>query len=402
MTLKHLIFAFFKDVKKSKNKIESILKTKLEKKNLIFTGMCRSAFIIILDYLKESFPKKNEIIVCSYNLKEMIDVARLKKFKIKFIDIERQNGLINLEKLNNLININTSALLYTNMFNDHVILNNLKIICKKNDILFIEDVAIYYGNHTSNNNEKNMAGSFGDVSLLSFGIMKNISALYGGALATSNNKLAIFAQKKITQYKNFPKLLYFKQILLFLLLKILLSKFIYNLFFYYIVKIGTNNEITLIQKLIYPSMKFKIKKNLPDSYYSRISNISINIIEQILTEEKTKNDEIIRKKNNQIYYYKLRNNNYIKTLPIQDINFQNFLDFPILVKNKKKLVNYFFNNGIEVRSQFYDDCETIFSDNSSKNATYYEKNIICLPSHPLISKKKILKICELIDIFYLN
>ena len=149
-------------------------------------------------------------------------------------------------------------------------------------------------------------------------------------------------------------------------------------------------------------MKFKIKKNLPDSYYSRISNISINIIEQILTEEKTKNDEIIRKKNNQIYYYKLRNNNYIKTLPIQDINFQNFLDFPILVKNKKKLVNYFFNNGIEVRSQFYDNCETIFSDNSSKNATYYEKNIICLPSHPLISKKKILKICELIDIFYLN
>ena len=48
MTLKHLIFAFFKDVKKSKNKIESILKTKLKKENLIFTGMCRSAFILIL------------------------------------------------------------------------------------------------------------------------------------------------------------------------------------------------------------------------------------------------------------------------------------------------------------------------------------------------------------------
>ena len=149
-------------------------------------------------------------------------------------------------------------------------------------------------------------------------------------------------------------------------------------------------------------MKFKMKKSLPEFYYSRISNISIKIIEQILTEEKTKNDEIIRKKNNKTYYYKLRDNNFIKILPIQDINFQNFLDFPIFVKNKKKLINYFFDNGIEVRSQFYDNCETILGDNISKNATYFEKNVICLPSHPLISKKKILKICELIDIFYLN
>ena len=44
---------------------------------------------------------------------------------------------------------------------------------------------------------KKYAGSFGDVSLFSFGIMKNVSAFYGGALLTSNYEIYSFANKKI-------------------------------------------------------------------------------------------------------------------------------------------------------------------------------------------------------------
>ena len=44
--------------------------------------------------------------------------------------------------------------------------------------LLIEDNAIYLGNYTILNNQK-YAGSFGDVSLLSFGIMKIIILFMG-------------------------------------------------------------------------------------------------------------------------------------------------------------------------------------------------------------------------------
>lgn len=400
LSIKQLILAIFKNTKKSQLNIENIFKERLNKENIIFTGMCRSAFMIVLDYLKNTFPQKDEIIICAYNLKEMIDVARLKNFKVRFVDINLQSGLINNDKVLQLINSKTTALLYTNMFNDHLILRDLQKICKKYNILLIEDNAIYLGNYTNIEGKKIMAGSFGDVSLLSFGIMKNVSALFGGALATSNKDLAIFANKKINEYNNFPKVLYFKQIILFLLLKILLSKYVYNYFFYYIIKIASLRKILLIQKLIYPSMKFEIKKKIPISYYSKISNTSIKIIDHLLSDKESNENDLIRKRNNKSYIFHLQNIKSIIIFPFSDYNFQNLLDFPIIVKNKKKLVDNLFENGLEVRSYFYDNCEIITGASGNFNAQHLEENLICLPSHSNISEKDVIKFSKVINQFY--
>ena len=59
LSIKQLILSLFNDKKKSQSNIEIFFKQKLNKKNIIFTGMCRSAFMIILDYLKNTLPKKN-------------------------------------------------------------------------------------------------------------------------------------------------------------------------------------------------------------------------------------------------------------------------------------------------------------------------------------------------------
>ena len=61
--------------------------------------MCRTSFLVVLEYLREKNPKKNEIIVCSYNLQEMIDVIKNYSFKAKFIDINNDNGSINIQSI---------------------------------------------------------------------------------------------------------------------------------------------------------------------------------------------------------------------------------------------------------------------------------------------------------------
>ena len=58
----------------SKKYIEEILKKRLNKKNIFFSGMCRTSYMIVLDYLKK-YPNKNEIILCSYNLPEMVNLT---------------------------------------------------------------------------------------------------------------------------------------------------------------------------------------------------------------------------------------------------------------------------------------------------------------------------------------
>ena len=109
----------------------------------------------------------------------------------------------------------------------------------------------------------------------------------------------------------------------------------------------------------------------------------------------------MKKMNNNLYFNELFNQNGISLIKIKDKDFQNFLDFPILIHHKKKkLVNYLFNNGLEVRTHFYSNCERVFNNNLNNNSETYENNIICLPSHSLISKDKILQYCKHIKLFF--
>ena len=110
--------SFFTSHSSSRKYVEEILKKNLNKKKIFFSGMCRTSYLLVLDYLKFKFPNKNEIILCSYNLPEMVNLTILKGFKIRMVDIEIETGVMNENKFNDVYNENTAALLYTNMFND--------------------------------------------------------------------------------------------------------------------------------------------------------------------------------------------------------------------------------------------------------------------------------------------
>ena len=112
------------------------------------------------------------------------------------------------------------------------------------------------------------------------------------------------------------------------------------------------------------------------------------------------------RKQKQIFYFdnisKIPKANY-SLIKKNDKNFQNYLDFPILVKNKELLNKYLLNNGIEVRYKHYYNCEKIFRKNKSCiNAERYENELICLPLHPKIDYDYIDFIANKIRQFYLK
>ena len=112
----------------------------------------------------------------------------------------------------------------------------------------------------------------------------------------------------------------------------------------------------------------------------------------------------MRKLNNLIYYKQFTKLKIkqIKLIPIKDFNFQNFIDFPILVKDKLKLNKFLLNNGIELRSIYYRNCSNIFKLKNIKMpiAEKYENEIICLPNHKKIKKSYIIFIVNCIKEFY--
>ena len=401
--IKYFFFSFFFNTKKIKKEVKKKLIFQTKKKYIEFFGMCRTCFVVILEYLIKYRPGKNEILICSYNLEEMIEIAKIYNFKVKLIDIDLKSGVMDSKIIENNISDKTSAILYTNMFNNYTELQKLKNISEKDKILLIEDNAIYLGNYSQDQNNKVYSGSFGDVSIFSFGIMKNVSAIFGGAMATSNKDIYNFAEEKNKIFQNFPLNLYFKKFLLFLVLKLFLSKIVYNFFFFYILKFAHNYKIKSLLKLIYPSLNFRLKKSIRPEYKSKISDLSLKVIYQVLNDPDFEKDRKKRKENNILYYRLLRDNSNINQIELFDKDFQNFLDFPIIIKkNKDKLVEFLFRKGLETRYHFYSNFEKYLNLNNNKASTFFEENLICLPSHSGIDEKKIKKYCDEINNFYLN
>jgi len=404
LKIKHYLFSFFLKEKNLKKKLENNFKKNAKKKYFIFTSQLRVAFLILLKYLKFKFPKKNEIIFSSFNLAEMANISKNLNYKIKFCDLNYDSGFFNIKDLKKKINKNTIAVVLTNMFNSYEDTIFIRNLCKQKRIILIEDNAIFFDNYKIIKNKKIYSGSFGSYSLYSFNIMKNISALYGGGIATNDIHFKNFAIKEISKYSNFPHLLLIKQSVTYLILKVLSITFLYKILFFKIIKYAHLKNNLFLLKIFYPSLKFSHKK-FPSYYFTKISDMSKKLVYLQLQDLKSRAlNHKIRKAKNIYYQQELQKKSIkgIKLLPIRDFNFQNLIDFPILVKDKINLNKFLLNNGIETRTVYYRNCNKIFNIQKlqSSTAEKYENEIICLPNHRKITKKYIDYIIDAVSNFY--
>ena len=144
----------------------------------------------------------------------------------------------------------------------------------------------------------------------------------------------------------------------------------------------------MLMKIFYPSLRFKINA-IPNFYYSKINVLSKELVFKQLINIKSRNkNHILRKKKN-MYYSKKFNEiklKEVKNFKITQFNFQNFVDFPIIVEKKNKLVKFLLEKGIELKTIHYQDCSKIFKNKTNcKTSSLFEKKIVCLPNHGKVS-----------------
>ena len=112
-----------------------------------------------------------------------------------------------------------------------------------------------------------------------------------------------------------------------------------------------------------------------------------------------------KKINNKYYYKELRklNSKDIFIFPIQDFNYQNYLDFPVLFKKKEKVFKYLIKRGYDLKKIHYFNCSKEFKSKfKCINSERIENEIICLPNHEKINKLYINSLVKEIKTFYKN
>ena len=390
LSLKNFFKCFF-IYKKIENSIATKEIRKLLKKDFInFVGMGRTGLVLILRYLKKKNPHKSEIIVQAYHLPGFLEIIEIEKFKIIFVDLDVSSGVMSSTAIEKKINSKTAAVIFTNMFNNLEQISSLKKKLHKKNIPLIEDNSIFFDNFSTGPSKK-YSGQIGNFTILSFNIMKNVSAFYGGAIAHNSSEFNDFCNTELTKFKEFPNFLLLKQALIYVILKVMAIDFFYRNFFFKIIYLSDYLNITFLKNIFYPSLRFKKRSQL-EFIYRKISFLSKKAIYLQINNKNSRRKNFLLRKSNNTHLEKKLIDNYknlktVNLLPIKDQNYQNFLDFPILVNNKDKFVKFMFNNKIEVRKFHYYNCEKFFSNKKvCKNSTFFEKNLICIPTHPMITK----------------
>ncbi len=389
----------------SYNEIEKLVNTNSKKKYFILTSQLRVGFLILLKFLKKKYPEKKQIIIQPFNLPEMINIIKNSNLRADFVELDTNTGELKIEALKKMISKKTLAIVVTNIFNSPSILIKLQNLCKEKKILLIEDNAIYFDNFFLWKKKKIFSGSFGDYSLLSFNIMKNISAFYGGGVATSDETFKNYALKEISKFKSFRKHILYKQVIIYFVLKSLLIKPFYKIFIRVLYQ-AHRKKTSRILKIVYPSLKFK-KINFPTFYFTKISELSKKASYLQLSNQINRKKNHTSRKIKNIFYFKLFKKlkiKQVKLLKIEDFRFQNFIDFPIFVQDKYRLNNFLLSKGIETKYIYYHDCAKIFSKQQnkkmSKSSKYFGDNLIGLPNHYKITDNYMREIGNHIKNYY--
>ena len=139
--------------------------------------------------------KGDEVIVPAMTFVATANVIELLGATPRFVDVDRETLLIDIDKTLKLINKKTKAImpvhLYGNMVDIRKLRNKIKSINKK--IFIIEDSAHCFEGKFNNS----LSGRWSDCAIFSFYATKNITCGEGGAVITNNKNL----YKKISEIR---------------------------------------------------------------------------------------------------------------------------------------------------------------------------------------------------------
>ncbi len=129
-------------------------------------------------------PLESEVLLPAYNCGVEVEAALRAGFKVDFFGVNHELSL-NIDQINEKIRSRTRVVVVAHYFGFPQDLTELKEICRKKEIVLIEDCAHALYSRT---NEGNWVGIEGDMSL--FSMRKTVFLPNGGALRLNNKRFA--------------------------------------------------------------------------------------------------------------------------------------------------------------------------------------------------------------------
>jgi len=375
---------FLPSRKKDQDRLQKFLEHKYQGRAvLLYKG--REAIALAMQIL--NLPHQSTVAINGYTCYAVYQPIVEAGYKIEYLDINKNDLNFSAAELLKKLEAGSQikAVVVQNTLGYACDIAAIAEICREKNIVLIEDLAHSVGTVYKNGGE---AGSFGDFVVLSFSQDKIIDAVSGGALIIRNKK-----------YQNFE---------LPALARIKKSKIIKDRFYpTFTWKIRTNYSWGL-GKLDHKILKSLGLLSQPMGALEKIALHNLPGWYCALVLENFKNLENNlqhRKSIAAIYTHKLNPKCLIPQTTSQINNYSN-LRFPILVEDRKSLINFLAKVGVHISDIWYDapiaPQKYLTHTNYKGKCPEAEKisgTMLNLPTHINVSQKQAEKITQQINLW---
>lgn len=389
------------------NKI-ALLEKKLKEyfgKRYVFTfNSGRSALYFGLRALK--LKTEDEVLIQAFTCVAVPNAVLWSGAKPVFVDIEKDSFNMDVADLKRKITPKAKAIIVQHTFGIPDKIEEIKRIAQEKNLFLIEDCAHSIGGKFK---DKKL-GTFGDLSIFSFGRDKAISSVFGGALITDNLRIAKRIKTLYSQL-SFPKHWW------------ILKQLLHPIFFtiaiplYNFIKIGKFSLgkalIFLFQKLNLISLPVESGEKLtkqPDIYPKRLPNA----LAGLAIEQFKKLDDFNQKRRDMAAFYYQNLGFLVKKNKLNlsegqlESNQPTFLRFPIKVKHPDKLISFAKKRAILLGGWYrpivsppgVDLTKVGYKKGTCPKAEKASRLIVNLPTHPRMNLEDAQRVVAILKEFF--
>lgn len=356
-------------------KFEMELREYFGVKHVYFTSSGKAALAVILRALASLSPEKSHVLIPAYTCFSVPSAIVKAGLKPSLCDINSATLDFDGELLRNALNRETLCVVATHLFGVPSAVEKIRDICLDRNIFIVEDAAQAMGG----NYRGRYLGTIGDVGFFSLGRGKNISCGSGGIIVTNSDRIASALEKEYS-YLQFPNIIE----ILRELLKVLITVILIHPLFYWL---PSGLPFLRLGETVFHE-DFPLRK---------LSGMQAGLLrgwQRSLEESNRKRQE------NATYL-----NKHLQLSSDQGTSLP-YLRFPLLVKDckvRESICSRSQKSGMGISRMYPTPINEIeklkeqFFGQNFPSAMIVAESLLTLPSHPLLRKKDLDKLCAVLN-----
>ena len=331
-------------------------------------------------------PKRKKVVMSPYTIYDVINMVVAAGGDPVFADIEATSCNLDPANVERLIDDQTGAVLLTHFHGLAGDGERLKAICKARGVLLVEDCAQAFGVKKNGR----LVGSFGDISVFSFGLFKTVNSFFGGAVLTDDSSIAEKIRSEQADFSPVAQGRLLKRVIQSLTFDAVSLPIIFKMLTFWVFRHGVLSGNEQLIKLTRAENDATLREELPECYRQRMSDVQAQFVIEALDElddETRQRTEIA-----ELYYQALRGRNDIRVPPGSPLDGNGCLSYPIHVEDRSNVLKELMRIGRDIAPQHVHNCADLpcFSRwyRDCPNARAASERVILLPTYPRYGRRE--------------